>query len=276
MRGFERALEHVRAMAVEPGPTNHAPITLNFHPDLVANGALVIGTIANDGTIRSQFETRTSSGSVTAFPGGERWEWESRIFGGAYDDLDPSHRPKYASVNHTSDPYGGAPRFGSAYFRLKPHIRARTTYCYPDSHLHPKSFAVEDPGSLVTFAKANPDALDAWLDNYIEAHIHGPLLVADDVEALVLDPSFKGTEVEDHAARLDCPVEWHQGFCLGAELFSACETYRGASVADAIARLCDGKPIRPSDLSRARANLLDYQMAKWVWHCLARFGRAVP
>ena len=33
------------------------------------------------------------------------------------------------------------------------------------------------------------------LDDYIEAHVHGPLRFATDVEALVLDPCFRDTEV---------------------------------------------------------------------------------
>ncbi|MFE5655555.1 DUF3626 domain-containing protein [Streptomyces sp. NPDC056517] len=34
------------------------------------------------------------------------------------------------------------------------------------------------------------------LDDCIEAQIHGPVHIARDVEALVLDPSHRGTEVE--------------------------------------------------------------------------------
>ncbi len=32
------------------------------------------------------------------------------------------------------------------------------------------------------------------LDDYIEAHVHGPVDLAKDVEALVLDPSHRGAE----------------------------------------------------------------------------------
>jgi hypothetical protein len=42
--------------------------------------------MARDGVYRSQFETRVSNGGLTAYPGGDRWRWESRIFGAAYDD----------------------------------------------------------------------------------------------------------------------------------------------------------------------------------------------
>jgi hypothetical protein len=63
---------------------------------------------------RSQFETGTSNGGLTAHPGGDRWSWESRIFAGAYDDAPSAERPKYGSLNFPRRATGGAPRFGSA------------------------------------------------------------------------------------------------------------------------------------------------------------------
>jgi hypothetical protein len=52
------------------------------------------------------------------------------------------------------------------------------------------------------------------LDDYIEAQIHGPVRLGHDIEALVLDPCFRDTEVEALAVALPCPVEWHHGFRL--------------------------------------------------------------
>lgn len=43
------------------------PTTLNFHPDIAVSGDLVIDLIARRGTYRSQFETGTSSGGLTAY-----------------------------------------------------------------------------------------------------------------------------------------------------------------------------------------------------------------
>jgi len=42
--------------------------------------------------------------------------------------------------------------------------------------------------SLVGLAEADDDK--DLLDDYIEAQVHGPLLLAHDVEALVLDPCY--------------------------------------------------------------------------------------
>ena len=63
----------------------------------------------------------------------------------------------------------------------------RATFCYPDSFLEPAHFGVAARVShLVAMAAA--DDKDP-LDDYIEAHVHGALDLAADVEALVLDRS---------------------------------------------------------------------------------------
>jgi Protein of unknown function (DUF3626) len=54
--------------------------------------------------------------------------------------------------------------------------------------------------SLIDLAEAAEPA-DA-LDDYIEAQVHGPVRVGRDVEAVVIDSSFRGTLVEDAAHRL--------------------------------------------------------------------------
>lgn len=41
-------------------------------------------SMVRDGRYRSLFETGTSNGGLTAYPGGDRWKWESRLFGGKY------------------------------------------------------------------------------------------------------------------------------------------------------------------------------------------------
>lgn len=92
-------------------------ISLNFHPDRTQAGRSVLEALLRDGAYRSQFETGTSNGGLTAHPGGDRWQWESRIFGGAYDAAPASERPKYGALNFRRSPAGAAPRFGSAHLR---------------------------------------------------------------------------------------------------------------------------------------------------------------
>jgi Protein of unknown function (DUF3626) len=93
-------------------------VTLNFHPDRALNGVPILVSLGTDAVYRSQFETGTSNGGLTAHPGGDRWRWESNIFGGAYDGASPRDRPKYGALNFRGYPAGAARRFGSAHFRL--------------------------------------------------------------------------------------------------------------------------------------------------------------
>ena len=191
-------------------------VTLNFHPDrlALAGGLLVLEAMGRDGRYRSQFETGTSNGGLTAYPGGGRWSWESRIFGAAYDDAPAAERPTYGSLNFRRRTAGGSPRFGSSHLRLRPDTLARTTFCYPDSYTEPDDFGVAAAMSLIELAEA--DDPDDLLDDYSEAQVHGPVRLDRDVEAVVLDPSFRGTRVEEIARGLRCPVEWHGGFRLAA------------------------------------------------------------
>jgi hypothetical protein len=270
---IERALTHVRKRSPQSFDNVNWNITLNFHPDLFVEGQSVIDLIAAQGSYRSQYETSTSSGGLTAHRGGDRWNWESRIFGTAYDEEEAFLRPKYGALNDRNDPLGGSCRFGSCHLRVAPHVRARTSFCYPDSHLEPEDFAVSDVGQLIALATQNERGLDPWLDNYIEAHIHGRLAVPQDCDAIVLDPSYQNTTIELAARSFGCRVEWHNGFRLHVDRQDDCEAFRGKVAADAIEKIAEDLVVTPAILGRARGSLLDYQTAKWVWHCVARFGR---
>ena len=267
----EEALEHVAGAATGDPADPSWRVTLHFHPDRLADGVPILDRMARDGVYRSQFETGVSNGGLTAYPGGERWRWESRIFGAAYDDGPPASRPKYGSLNFRRRRVGGSPRFGSAHLRLTADCLARATFCYPDSAAGPDRFGIAARmSSLVKLAEA--DDADP-LDDYIEAHVHGAIDITADVEALVLDPCHRATPVEDGASRLGCPVEWHGGFSVTTAVLLENPGYRGAESALLGASLArDGaltaRPI--GDASRAGRH--DEQALKRVWHYVARFG----
>lgn len=270
-----RALAHVADRStgtpVDPGWR----VTLNFHPDRLHRGIPLLAAMAADGVYRSQFETGTSNGGLTAHPGGDRWHWESRMFGRAYDAAAPAERPKYGALNHRQRPEGGSPRFGSTHLRLAPGVLARTTFCYPDSVFDPVHFGVAARMDLPARLAALPP--DDPLDHYIEAHVHGPLDLARDVEALVLDPSFRGTDTEMLARALPCALEWHAGFAADAATLRAQPGYRGADIAELAATLAGEQPLTPAVIgAAARAGRHDSQHLKKVWHCLARFGNRNP
>jgi len=272
----QRALAHVTALSQGAPLDASLRVTVNFHPDRLVAGSPVLDGMARDGFYRSQFETGTSNGALTAHPGGSRWLWESRIFGGAYDHSPPSERPKYGALNFRRLPHGASARFGSAHLRLRPEALARTTFCHPDSVYEPADFGVAARGSaLLALASATP-AEDA-LDDYIEAHVHGPLELARDVEAIVLDVCYRDTEVEHAAARLGCPVEWHPGFRLSTEALERYPDYRGPEyVALGLVLARDGW-LTPRTLGdAARTGQHEEQALKRLWHYLARFGAQEP
>ncbi|MGG5260949.1 DUF3626 domain-containing protein [Phycicoccus avicenniae] len=258
-----------------------AGIVLHFHPGWAFGDITVLESIAASGVYRSQWETGTSTGGLTAVPGGDRWRWESRLFEGRYDEADAAARPVYGAWNRRDDPYGASPRFGSAYLRLRAEVTERATFCWPDSVYDPRDVGgpdrleelcrladagVLDPALLPPSAADLP--LDDPLNDYVEAHVHGGLVLARDVEALVLDPS----DHERHAgalARLECPVEVHPGYRVRADAIDP--LYRGP-VPVALAHALGGD-ITPARLAET-SGTADPQALKWLWHCLARFGRS--
>jgi hypothetical protein len=266
-----RAIAHVTALSTG-GPVDASlRVTLQFHPDRTTrDGVPILVALARDGVYRSQFETGTSNGGLTAYPGGARWRWERRIFGGAYDDAPAVLRPKYGALNCWRAPTGGAPRFGSAHVRLTSEAVQRSTFCYPDSYFEPAHFGVAARMALIGLAEA--DDRDA-LDTYVEAQVHGPVCLDRDVEALVLDPCFRGTAVEARARALPCPVEWHHGFRLSTDDLRRHRGYRGDHIVDLGLRLAlDGYLDARIIGDAARAGTHDEQALKRVWHYVARFG----
>ncbi|GAA3811302.1 DUF3626 domain-containing protein [Streptomyces coacervatus] len=265
-----QALRHVAARSRGPALGPDLRITLNFHPDRLTGGLPILQALAQAGVYHSQFVTGTSNGGLTAHPGGDRRRWESRIFGGAYDDADPRDRPVYGGLNFRRQVVGAAPRFGSSHFRLTGDALARTTFCYPDSAAEPADFGVAAGMSLIALAEA--DEQDA-LNDYIEAQVHGGVLLAAHLEALVLDESYRGTPVEAAARLLPCPVEWHPGYRLSVAQLREHADYRGQEYVELGARIAQNGRIDPRIIGdAARTGRHELQDLKMVWHTLARFG----
>ncbi|OIJ87020.1 hypothetical protein BIV25_40135, partial [Streptomyces sp. MUSC 14] len=265
-----RALDHVAAGVTGPPLDPGLRITLNFHPDRISAGAPILAALARDGAYHSQYVTGTSNGGLTAHPGGDRTRWESRIFGGAYDDAPAPERPLYGALNFRRQVVGAAPRFGSSHLRLTGAVLRRATFCYPDSAAEPADFGVA--GAMPLIALAEADEQDA-LNDYVESHVHAGVLLARDVEALVLDASYRGTDVETAARRLPFPVEWHPGYRLTVTALRRHADYRGPRYADLGARIAERGLLTPRVIGdAARTGRHDLQHLKMVWHTLARFG----
>jgi hypothetical protein len=266
----ERALAYVAERSAGDAIDPTLRVTVNFHPDRLHDGIPILRMLATDGVYHSQFVTGTGSGSLSAHPGGRRWQWESRIFGAAYDEAPPTDRPKSGALNYRKRATGASPRFGSAHLRLRPETISRCTFCYPDSSAGPTDFGVAAHMALVALAEA--DDQDP-LDDHIEAHVHGPLRLDRDIDALVLDPCYRNTEVEVLAGRLPCPVEWHSGFTLHVDELRQHPGYRGPEYVALGVALARDRQITPAVIGDAvRTGRYERQDLKKVWHYVARFG----
>lgn len=265
-----KALSHVAGLSAGPAVPPDLRVTLNFHPDRTVRELPLLRALAQDGVYVSQFVTGTSNGGLTARPGGDRWRWESRMFAGAYDSAPAHQRPVYGALNFRRQIVGAAPRFGSSHFRLTGAALARATFCYPDSAAEPAHFGVAAGMSLLALAEA--DEQDA-LNDYIEAQVHGTVTLAEDVEALVLDASYRGTPVETAARTLPVPLEWHPGYRLSVRELRRHADYRGPEYVELGARIAEDGHLDPRIIGDAtRTGRHELQDLKMVWHCLARFG----
>lgn len=295
-------------------------LTLNFHPDRVTRrGRTVADGLAEDGAYRSQWITGISAGSRSAVTGGARQRFERDLFGGAYDEADPTsgEHPVYGALDLIGDVHGGSPRFGSSFVILRPHVRDRATLCVGDSHLGPRDVGTFDEPSSILAGMAEQaarnelfdrglgptDLIDLltgrWeaegpvrrLDGYVEVQVHGGVSLADDVESIVLDPSFRGTAVEETlqraSARWGVEVGWHEGSELQVD--SVPDDFRGPampSLARRVARpdgIVDARAIglaatevrfdEPSVAGDPPDSVL--QQLKYLWHTVFAFGRGI-
>ncbi len=203
-------------------------INIHFHPDRISfNNLTIIDSLIESGEYKNQYQTKTSSGSLTAKIGGDRDAWENKLFKNFYG-TNINERPKYGSLSLACTSDGASPRFGSCFFVTSSEIKQRTTFTYGDSYLLPKEIGTaknltqvysklyEDIftrnaalglkyDSLDAFIKKTTEALESNaltvrnthnLDFYIEAQIHGNIDLKKDVTTLVADYSFRETEFE--------------------------------------------------------------------------------
>ena len=135
----------------------------------------------------------------------------------------------------------------------------------------PDAFGTAEHMSLVDLAKQEDKDL---LDDYIEAQVHGDIIVDRDIEAIVLDPSYKSTNIEHLALKLGCVVEWHDGYELNVSDLEKHPEYRGPEFVVLGKEISEDGILNPRILGNAAASKkYDEQALKRVWHYIARFGR---
>lgn len=308
-------------------------VALNFHPDRIAgDGRTVAGALLADGIYRNQFETAISNGGL----GAVRDRFEERLFAGAYSQVgvSPSERPRYGGLDLVGHPDGPCPRFGSCHLRLRREVLRRCTFSFGDSVTEPTAVATIDvfepvlaallaaaeagrhpsvmgpcdtvlglesasPMMLVSLLIDGPAARTRpgrALDDYIEAQVHGPVRLGHDVEALVADPSFRGSptggQLEAMAERFGFALSWHDGFVLDANDVPA--HFRGPEVRALAGRVAaefgDGSDRIDAELigRAARRVVTDpdhfadrgepsetLEHLKQLWHVLVVYGHPV-
>ena len=292
-------------------------LTVNFHPDRIGrSGRSVAAGLLADGAYRSQWATGTSSGSRSALFGGERHRFEREFFAGAYDDLDADvgERPVYGAFDLVVDDLGGSPRLGSSFLVLRSHVRDRTTMCVGDTHAAPHDLGTfDEPWSIlaglaeqaargelldrglgvdvllaVIGSQWPPRSTSRELDGYVEIQVHGGVSLAEDVEAIVLDPSFRGTAVERDVAaaavRYGLELAWHRGSALAVD--DVPDDFRGPTMPVLARRVAGPSGIVDARAIGVAANAEAYeeptplgdppdsapQQLKYLWHTLLRYG----
>jgi hypothetical protein len=139
-------------------------------------------------------------------------------------------------------------------------VLGRSTFCFPDSVFAPTAMATADRFDLFRLVehfdvRERTDGVEATagglLDDDIEAHVHGPIALAEDVEAVVLDPCFRGSTIEDQARSLGVPVEWHEGRQLPVRTLAEHPGFRGPSIVDVGRRVAPAGILDAAVLGRA-------------------------
>jgi hypothetical protein len=127
------------------------------------------------------------------------------------------------------------------------------------------------------------------LNHYIEAQVHGELTLAEDIEALVINPCFTGTVTgkvfETLCDRYDIALFQQGGFVLSVDEIPS--DFRGPTMPSLAARIAINETIdagmigqavtriktNPAEFSDRGSQAEVLQELKLLWHVLVRVGR---
>ena len=127
------------------------------------------------------------------------------------------------------------------------------------------------------------------LDSYVEAQIHGPINLQEDVEKLVVDRSLHDTEMEDTVEQLaleySIEVEWYDGYTAMVEDLPV--EFRGYEIDRLMRRIAPDGELTAAKIGVA-SNSFHKQPDHWaewndggegltyfrrVWHALVYHGQ---
>ncbi|MDV5167609.1 DUF3626 domain-containing protein [Photobacterium rosenbergii] len=302
-------------------------IAAHFHPDrITANGLTVVESMQGSGRYLNQFESLVSNGKLDPHQEGERAQWENLLFGDVFTNAPLNQRPKYGALDIAKHMDGPCPRFGSCYFVFKPEVSHRATFCFGDSYqtpeirgtldafkpilaatllecferdavlgltnIRPKAFLESYLRGDLTKHEGNIDLRLAQskarnLDHYVEAQVHGDISLTNDVESLIADVSFKGTEVGNALELLanthEMKLCWRPAYRLAVE--SVPDDFRGPNMVELAKHIAIDGEITAFAIGQAAQRVAnsqrslspeeiqaELQQLKLLWHVLVKFG----
>ncbi|MGF1734491.1 DUF3626 domain-containing protein [Photobacterium satsumensis] len=304
-----------------------AQIAAHFHPDrITGNGLTVVESMLSTGQYLNQFESLVSNGKLDPNQGGERATWENHLFGDVFTSKPLHQRPKYGALDIAQHSDGPCPRFGSCYFVFKSEVSQRATLCFGDSHLSPKNRGTAEVfkpllaaillesferDSVLGLSNTRPKQfVDSFikgelsstceqydhrlikprarnLDHYIEAQVHGDISLSDDVESLVADASFKGTDIGEKLGKLceryGISLFWRPAYRLAAD--NVPDDFRGPAMVQLARSIAIQGEVTACAIGQAARDVVknassrsenetqsQLQQLKLLWHVLVKFG----
>lgn len=171
-----------------------------------------------------------------------RLVWESKLFDKAYDESEPWIKVKYGCLNIMSDAIGCRDAigcYGNSFMILKPDIKSRTSFTFDDSCKNPEHICTFD-NFIQVFSKMNDRMIkdiilmtkknlskddlskDRRYYTYIEAQIHGDIVIKRDVEHIMLYHEHTTPEILERLKKDNIPftVFGHNNVCQNNTMLS--------------------------------------------------------
>lgn len=186
-------VDQVIEFAQQAGLTMHVPLIRRNLVDI----------FMKDPHLKNLFEVGHSGGcSVVS----SRSSWETALFNGMYDEVEPAERVRYGAYNIDRNPKGvlGARNYGDVFLVFDEAVKKRTTIVYGDSSGHSQRLHMGSPKHLINILcyvtepvlltileqvcpkDLNDPKVNFTQYGYIEAQIHGELRLDRDVDALAI------------------------------------------------------------------------------------------
>ena len=186
--------------------------------------------LVNNTHYRNRFETQ-APGSTGGYAV-RRQQWERDMFSSCYDDVPASMRVKYGCLNYCGDIRGVKSvrkHYGLAYIVLKSRVRHRATFSLESKSTRSEIIATNKYYAHVLheyddtelkkvldvckFARHGGRPSDCT--KYKEVHIHGPICLATDIQALSIPGRQKDagaflSTVEAFQKQTNCNVLWQK------------------------------------------------------------------